>query len=413
MQADSKLCANSNGEEPDLYICTLGTFHIRSGEVSISEKAGRSRKVWDLFKYLLINEGRTVPVDTIVDSLWPERENADPRAALQDLVYRVRRLFAEEVPSDQSPVRIEFNRGGYCLTLGAGCWFDLREMERLFQEGASLLDSDPQGARSRYREGVALYGGDCLPEHPYDPWVFPARYYYRRLYMEGVLQLVELLRDAGDHAETIRVCEKAFSIDPFLEAEDLHHRFMQALVEERRMVDALAHYRHLADLLDRELGVKPSWHLRDLNRLLKTDMEVANLDLNAIDERLGEEQEAEGALLCDRHTFRFLHRLEMRRSERSDGVICLGLFSLSWNNLGAPRGRDLGAAMSALKEILTSNLRKGDVITQWNEEQCLVMLPGCARRDSEDLRERIELEFAARSDVQLNLMSQVQAFSSS
>jgi tetratricopeptide (TPR) repeat protein len=295
--------------------------------------------------------------------------------------------------------------------LGPDCWFDVREMTRLCSEAAGMAGDDPAGAIARYREAVALYAGDYLPGHPYESWAISARYYYRRLYMEGLMQLVELLRDAGEYAEIVRICERAFAIEPLLEAEDLHHRFMQALVEEGRTVDALAHYRFIAGLLDRELGVKPSRHLRDLNRLLKTDMEVASLDLDALDDRLGEGRVAEGALLCDRDMFRFLYRLEMRRGERSGGVICLALFGLSWRESRQPRGRALAVAMSALQEVLTSSLRKGDVIAQWNEEQCLVMLPGCSGEDAEDLCARIETSFSQRSGAGVGLVSQVQAFS--
>jgi two-component SAPR family response regulator len=65
-----------------MQIFTLGQFTIKIGETLISENARRSNKLWELFKYLLTNRNKRIPLEKIVQSLWPEQENSDPKSAL-------------------------------------------------------------------------------------------------------------------------------------------------------------------------------------------------------------------------------------------------------------------------------------------------------------------------------------------
>jgi len=389
-----------DGEANRLKIRTLGQFVVRCGDAVLTEEAGRSQKLWDLFTYFLRNRERLVPPDTIAAQLWPEADNADPKAAVQDLIYRMRRLFRDALPSCEDLIRVDFSQGCYSFYLGDACWCDVDEFLELTEEASRLIDDDAAGAVDALQRCVDLYRGHYLPEWPHQPWILPVRQYYRRIYVRNLMQLTDLLRDHDRYPEVIDVCERAFMLEPLPEAEELHHRFMEALVRVGRPSDALEHYEFLSGLMKQQLDVAPGESLRELCELIRSDREIieseqVDRDLSSVSGKLMRAEEVEGALLCDREVFRYLYRLEMRRAERVDDRAVFGIITLTDADGDVPDRAVLERATPQLEEVLLSNLRRGDVIAQWNGAQVLVLLSAFRGDDAIVCFSRIERGFSA------------------
>lgn len=375
----------------------------------ISDKARRSQKLWKLFTYLLTNRSRLTRPETIVEHLWFESESADPKAALHNLLYRLRKLLHEELPRDRQPIEIEFSQGCYCLKMRGDCWCDVDVFSVLIEEAQELEGSDPVRAVEAYREAIGLYGGYYLPDYAYETWVLPIRYHYHRLYIESLGRLVELLRSASRYQEVLQLCEEAFLAEPLLEAENLHHRYMEALAKEGRTKDALEHYRFVRSRMHREMGVQVSDELRRLQKMIRADRnsfrtEKVEEDIGAVRSRLVGSEEYGGALVCDRDVFRHLYDLEARRSERKDERAVLLLFTVC-GEAGDLEESMLDRAMAELREVLVSNLRRGDAICQWNEAQFLVLLSGLGDGDMSAPVDRIQGIFAGECTVEGAVMS--------
>ena len=376
-------------------VFTLGHFLVKHGETLISEKTGRSNKLWELFKYFLTNRNNLISPETVIETLWPEQEYVQPKSALHNLVYRLRRLFEQE--SSSGPFSIEFSQGCYCFTLNHGCYLDAEELVSLSQRAAGLVHNNPTEAVKTYRQALSLYMGEYLPEHSRESWLMPARRTYRGIYLKNILELVELLKAEHKYSEIQKVCESAFLIDPFVEKEEPHFLYMEALVEQGKKGDALIHYEFITSLLYQETGAEPTASMRDFYRMVRAERENVEPKLSdIISNRLKERPEAKGAFLCNRDFFRHLYVLEMRRSKRSERSFTLGLMTITGPGHESPDQETLSKATALLKKVLSSNLRSGDAFCQWNEAQFLILLSEFDYRNTEKLLKRIEKKFASR-----------------
>lgn len=377
-------------EQSNLEIYTMGQFLVKRGSELISGDVSRSQKPWEIFKYLITHRGKTFPPEQVLETLWPDQEYSDPNRALRNLVYRLRQILSEGCSREDRSI-ITFSQGGYSFNANADVWLDTEEFENLCRQAFSLRQEDPGGAIELYRKAVSLCRGEYLPECSYSEWVLPVRNHYRRIYLKACSDLTRLLKTTRRYPEIIEVCEKTFLVEPF--EEEFHLSFMDALMEEGKTNQAKAHYEYVTSTFYRDMGVKPSPEMRNLYRRMRTDSDRVELDLSFIQDGLSERQETEGAFLCDPDVFRFLYKLEQRRGERSGQAVFLGLLTLTRPDYGMPMAKSLKETMERLKESLVTSLRKGDVVSRWNEAQYLVLLPGLSLEQAERVLGRIKERF--------------------
>lgn len=57
--------------------------------------AGRSRRLWTLVAYLILQRARGVSTQELIDLLWPDAEGSNPASTLQNNVSRSRNSLAE------------------------------------------------------------------------------------------------------------------------------------------------------------------------------------------------------------------------------------------------------------------------------------------------------------------------------
>src|SRR6478735_5631071 len=89
------------------------------GPIEVIDDDGRSIDVGgaqsrSVLAMLLVADDRIVPVETILDRLWPERQPSSAASTLQSYVSRLRRAL--RTPATEQ-VRLAFESGGYRLTV--------------------------------------------------------------------------------------------------------------------------------------------------------------------------------------------------------------------------------------------------------------------------------------------------------
>ncbi|MBS3947542.1 MAG: winged helix-turn-helix domain-containing protein [Dethiobacter sp.] len=187
-----------------LKVFTLGQFVVENGETHLSESGGRSRKVWELFKYLLVHNDRVLLPEVIAEQLWPDQNYADAKSAVRTLIHRLRGLLGNGVDL------IKFVQGGYTLNRHQDLWLDIAVFEGCCREARQAAkQGQARMAEDLYRQGLALYKGDLLPECAYSDWLIPLRNHYHRLYLQSVLELTELLRQTQSYGEIVEEAAKA------------------------------------------------------------------------------------------------------------------------------------------------------------------------------------------------------------
>lgn len=372
------------GAGQQLKVFVLGQFAVTNGDTVLSESGGRSRKLWELFKYFLVHHESILLPEVIVEQLWPCQPYADAKSTVRTLIHRLRRLLGDDVDL------IRFSQGGYTFNRHQGLWLDATAFEACCSQARQAAKQGrAQEAMTLYRQGLALYKGDLLPECAYSDWLIPHRSHYHRLYLQSAVELARVLKQAQSHADIVEEMARAILIDYF--EEELHLFLLEALLAEGRVSQAKAHYESVTGVYYREMGLKPSPAMKRLFRLIRErDDDNGNvLDFTAFREALHNRQQAAGAFLCEPEFFRFLCQLESRRAQRTAQNGLLALLSAAVPDDGLPAVKTQHAAMAALQEALQGTLRGSDCFCRFADQQFLVLLPSATQQQGEQVLRRI------------------------
>jgi predicted ATPase/DNA-binding SARP family transcriptional activator len=113
-----------------------------------------------LLVLLLLDAGRIVPAERLVDGLYGDRPPAGAANALQSQVSRLRQALGEYAP-------IEFHPAGYRLGVAPDD-VDVHRFARLAADGQRALGAgDLAGAAATLREALDLWRGPALADAPY------------------------------------------------------------------------------------------------------------------------------------------------------------------------------------------------------------------------------------------------------
>ena len=380
--------------EPIYEISTLGSFQVLYNGYDLTSTLSKSVKVWELFKYLLTFRDDLMLPEKIVESLWPEAEYVDPKRTLRALIFRLRQALTIEACPVRSHLQnslIISSRGCYKFETNEYSNIDVVCFEELFRTAYDSAKNNPNKDIEQFQQVVSMYKGDYLSDtYGYD-WLIPARNHYRRIFLQSVYEAAELLKEQRRYHEIISLCEAALKHELF--EEDLHLFYMEALAGTGKLKQARQHFEYVKEVFARELGVEPSATLTQVYRMLFGEISKTGLNMNYIKDNLREETMPNGPMLCDKEFFKSLQHLESRRAERYGPTNFLGVLTLSLPDHTLPERTDLKEGMKSLKELLLSDLRKGDVITEWDEAQFLLSLPSLNAKQAEVALKRIQKKF--------------------
>ncbi len=204
-------------------------------------------KVRLLLADLLVQEGRPVSVDRLVDDLWGDRPPGDPRNTLQTKVSQLRRTLERAEPG--SGALVAYERGGYLVRVD----LDATRFSEL-----SARARDTADARTRadlLEEGLALWRGPVLGDLADEPFAAPfiARLDDERLTAQE--DWADARLELGDHQAVAGELGERVAANPL--RERLRALHMRALYRAGRQSEALESYRQLRRLLADDLGLTP------------------------------------------------------------------------------------------------------------------------------------------------------------
>lgn len=380
-----------------VYIYTLGKFYIRDGDNIVSESTSRSKRMWEVFKYLLTNRDKSFFPEAILEKIWPENDYTDPNTAMRAQMFRLRQALNSDVSERSLSSNIVISQGCYRWEDNIDYWVDADEFEDLAAKAKIAANENTEEAIRYYHDAIDLFKGEYLPESSFSEWIAPIRSYYHDIYIGCVFDLINLLRKRHAYDQIIRLCEKAAEIDYF--EEGIHIRLIEAMLAEGMATRARAHYNEVTSIFYREMGVKPSDEMKKLYRMVGIETGTFELDLSTIQESMKSKKMINGAYFCDPELFRYFYKLEQLRAERSDQPVILCLFTLITGNYSKPPADLLKEIMHNLQDVIMSSLRKGDLVTRWNDAQFLTMLPGLTREQATKVTNRIERAFTDKHSL--------------
>jgi DNA-binding SARP family transcriptional activator len=222
----------------------LGPTEARQGGRSIPLSGARRRA---LVTRLLLDAGRAVSADTLLEDVWGDQAPGAASATLQSHVSQLRKVLGD---------CLQRTSVGYVLHLDAVS-VDAREFEELAASGSSqFAKGDFEVAAWTLRQALKLWRGRALHEVADQPWAQPEAERLEELRRVATEQLLEARLGLGEHELLVPDARLAVWENPL--REQRWATLMVALYRCGRQADALRAYQRLQNLLVEEMGIDPS-----------------------------------------------------------------------------------------------------------------------------------------------------------
>ena len=352
-------------------------FLIESDGQIYDTLAVKSRRGVDLICYLILQQGKSVSSQRLVRELWSGRRSESPENALKTLVSRTRAMLNEI--SQGLGGCIASVSGGYKWDKLPGVTVDVLEILDIFDK---LRLKPPDNVRRMLSEELLrLYRGDLDNAE----WL-------HKEYLDAVYDYLELLKRHEDFNHFCEVCDQALQIDEL--DEQLRILRIEGMMNLNQVQDAMAEYRRVTRQSMKELGENPSEQMKACYEELSQAGRTVRFNLDVIhNELVKDEAAAEGPYMCDYPAFREIYNIQINNLERLGSTMFLGVIMLE-----APNNIRLAAAMAGLQEILSSCLRKGDIVTRFKDNMFSMLLPTVNYATGGTVMERIEHIFYSEYD---------------
>jgi DNA-binding SARP family transcriptional activator len=247
--------ATDTGEGAEVPVAALD-FRIL-GPLEVLDAGKRplalgGRKQRAVLGVLLLERGRVVPTEVLIDRLWGEEPPPTAVTSLQNTISRLRKLLG--------PERLITKPPGYALSVEAD-ELDLARYERIVDE-ARDLKAEPR--RALLRDALALWRGPPLADFGYEAWAQGEIGRLEEVRWSLLEDRIDADLDLGRQSELVGELESLVGEHPL--RERLRGQLMLALYRCGRQAEALEAYQEARRVLVDELGIEPSAPLQQLSR---------------------------------------------------------------------------------------------------------------------------------------------------
>ncbi|MFB6820440.1 BTAD domain-containing putative transcriptional regulator [Streptomyces virginiae] len=238
--------------------------------VAVTLTGARVRR---LLVRLLVEPGRPVSPDRLVDALWggPDAElPLHPYASLQGQVSRLRAALERAAPSDGRG-RLLHDASGYRLELTPGELDAWRFAELVARARTRGLAPRPRAVL--LDEALSLWRGEAYAGHTDDPAVRAAAARLEEERLSALEESLDLRVSLGEQHAVLGELDQLVATHPL--RERLRAVQLRALYRAGRQTQALESYEALRDRLAQDLGLDPGRELTALRQaILRQDADL-------------------------------------------------------------------------------------------------------------------------------------------
>ncbi|MBT0773256.1 response regulator [Kineosporia sp. J2-2] len=241
----------------------LGRVEVRRDGEPVDIGGPKQRAV---LASLLMRPRRVVPVEQLIDDLWPERPPARAVATVQVFVSQLRRALEPGRSRGQTATVLVTASPGYLLDVDPAT-VDAHRLTDLVTRGRAARDAgEPARAAELLAGAERLWQGPPLADVPDTPFVRTTAAGLTELRLGAADDRADAELALGRHAALIAELEQRAHRHPL--RERVREQLMLALYRCGRQVEALAVYRATHQTLCRDLGLEPGVRLRDLEQAI-------------------------------------------------------------------------------------------------------------------------------------------------
>lgn len=300
-----------------LRIKLLGQFEVYRDGHPIAQTEWRTEKNKDVLKILALHPGQTLPQDWIMESLWPAQNPERSVRNLRGRISEIRRILEPDLGQGSKSSYVKTVSGGYALATDY-CRIDMQAFRTAYDHASTQAELDTEAAINVFKRAIEIYIGDLLPADLHKEWAFEHREELRRLYLDTLRQLTELLYLDEHFDEAIRYGEKTLQADPY--DERIYRTLMRAHHEMNNVHAAMQLYeRCRRALADRDMD--PSAATDHLAATLRShahrqsEQLSMEAELRTVEDRLASQRSAEARWDLMGQQLELLHGLGHRAEE--------------------------------------------------------------------------------------------------
>jgi DNA-binding SARP family transcriptional activator len=219
-----------------------------------------------LFQILLIEPGRIIATDQLLEWLWP---SLPPRNAQNNLwvsVSQLRRLLQPDLPARSLSAFIQKHGDGYRFNSHSDYWLDCDAFASHL--AAAQSTTDLRRRTEAWEAACKLYKGDYLEDERYSEWSQLPRTQWRRRYESLLLHLAGAYGQNGRFNQAIVRCRELLTLDNANESACRLLMRCHAALGDR--VTALRVYEETILALQDEIDVEPMPQTIELARQIKS-----------------------------------------------------------------------------------------------------------------------------------------------
>ncbi len=236
----------------------LGPVEARSSDRPV--QLGRRRERL-LLGVLLLDAGRPISIDRLLDLLWEDDPTPAARASLHSHIARLRSVLQGH------GIAIATRGGGYVADVDPAA-VDVHRFRRQVQRAREMADPDRRAGLLRH--ALALWRGPLLADVADDRLRDRIGADLVELRIAAIEARAESDLSCGRHAQVVLDLAGPVAAEPT--RERLTGLLMLALFRSGRQADALAAYERIRHTLDEELGLVPAADLSTLReQILRGD----------------------------------------------------------------------------------------------------------------------------------------------
>jgi DNA-binding SARP family transcriptional activator len=239
-----------------MRVRVLGPLEVSSGASWQRLSAPKQRA---LLAALVAHHGRPVPVDTLIEELWPARAPGSAVNLIQQYVGQLRRALG-----DPEARVLRTDPSGYSLALPSE-ELDLGRFEALVSQGTTVLgEGDAGEAVELLGRALDLWRGPAFADVPASQLLAVEADRLEQLRLSALESKVQAELGLGRHAGLVPELQKQVSTHPL--RERFWSQLMLAQYRSGRRAEALETYQRLSGVLADELGVEPGPPARELRQ---------------------------------------------------------------------------------------------------------------------------------------------------
>ncbi|MER7280241.1 BTAD domain-containing putative transcriptional regulator [Dactylosporangium sp. NPDC000244] len=327
-----------------------------------------ARKQRAVLAMLLLEPGRVVSVDRIVDGLWAGDAPASAYGTLQAYISQLRRVLEPDRAPRTPPAVLLTREPGYLLAVDDDQVDAARFAAGVETARARLAQGDLAAAEQELNAALREWRGAPLADFADEAFAAAAVARLEELRDGALEDLAEVRLGTGRTAAAIADAQALLERRPFRERS--WGQLMLGLYREGRQADALAAFRRARAVLDEELGLPPGPELSALeSAILRQDPKLAH--------RPAPHQEPRRTRLVGREAEqrRIAARIQQARQGNGGVLLVVGEAGLGKTSL-AERAVELAGA-----DVTTAWSRCVEASATpafWPWQQVLRALPGTA-----------------------------------